>query len=105
MQDDPAGFFHQRAVVSFYRRRRHPANSEGWHRCVKEARQYICFYRETVTDMCSAERGEIDMAEVLRRVYARLEKHLGHELPPAPECWDPYPILPPFMPSEKKDAA
>jgi hypothetical protein len=87
MQDDPGSFFKQRAAVSFHRRRKYPVDSEKWRQCAREAQLYIGFYRAAVRDMESAERGEIDRAEVLRRLYERLEKHLGRELPTPPECW------------------
>jgi hypothetical protein len=33
-------------------------------------------------------------SEVIQRVYVRLERHLGRELPSPPEFYEPYPVLP-----------
>jgi hypothetical protein len=101
MREDPASFFRQRATVCFHRRRKHSVNSEEWLACVREARRYVMLYRETALDMAAG----IDEAEVIRRLYARLEKHLGRELPPPPEFWDAYPTLPLLMSFWKRDAA
>lgn len=101
MREDPVAFFAQRAAVAFYRRRKHSVNSEAWRDCVREARQYVRLHRETALDMAAG----IDEAEVIRRVYARLEKHLDRKLPAPPEFWDPYPSVRPFMPFERRDAA
>jgi hypothetical protein len=100
MREDPAAFFRQRAALCFHRRRRDSVNSEEWLVCLRQARQYVRLYRETL-DMAAG----IDEAEVIRRVYARLEKHLGRNLPLSPEHWNLYPILPAFMHCEKRDAA
>lgn len=42
---DYEGFCRQRLRACFLRRKTHPAGSEGWAHCVKEARSFLRAYR------------------------------------------------------------